>query len=105
MNKALDLETRKKIYHLIAKNPGLNLSKIAEMLQMNVPLVDYHTRYLKDDGLINIEIPDLPTKGLNRFGEIWASLKNEYITNEVYEESRNEFSKDPDLSISIFTAS
>ncbi|MFX1286259.1 MAG: hypothetical protein ACFFB5_21680 [Promethearchaeota archaeon] len=48
------------------------------------------------DGLINIEIPDLQTKGLNRFGEIWASLKNEYITNEIYEESRNEFLKDPD---------
>ena len=54
MTKVLDLETRKAIYRLIAKHPGLNLTMIAEMLKMNVPLVDYHTRYLEDNELITI---------------------------------------------------
>ncbi len=53
MNEAaLDLQTRKKIYHLIAKNPGLNLSSIAEMLCMSVPLVDYHTLFMVEQELI-----------------------------------------------------
>jgi len=54
MNKALDLENRKKIYRFILEHPGVNLSRIAELLKMNVPLVDYHTLQLEDDGLISI---------------------------------------------------
>jgi predicted transcriptional regulator len=54
MDEFFDLETRKKIYRLIEKNPGLNLSAIAEMLQMNVPLVDYHTRYFEKQELITV---------------------------------------------------
>ncbi|MFX0183278.1 MAG: hypothetical protein ACFE95_09390, partial [Candidatus Hodarchaeota archaeon] len=47
------------------------------------------------DGIINIEIPDLYTTRLSRFGEIWASCKNEYITSRIYEDSRIKFLKDP----------
>lgn len=54
MTDSFDLDTRKKIYRLIEKNPGLNLSTIAEMLHMNVPLVDYHTRYFEKHELITV---------------------------------------------------
>lgn len=46
------LEKRESIYNLIAQNPGLHLSKIAEMLQMSVPLTDYHLISLQKDGKI-----------------------------------------------------
>jgi predicted transcriptional regulator len=54
MLEELDLETRRKIYHLIKKHPGLNLSSIAELLGMNVPLVDYHTRCMAENELLVI---------------------------------------------------
>jgi predicted transcriptional regulator len=54
MTESFDLETRKKIYQLIIENPGLNLSTIAELLSISVPLVDYHTRHMNDDSLITI---------------------------------------------------
>ena len=40
-------ETREKIRDLIAQNPGLHLSKIAEMLDMSISLTDYHLLYLE----------------------------------------------------------
>jgi predicted transcriptional regulator len=52
MTEFFDLETRKKIYRLIEQHPGLNLSTIAEMLRLDVPLVDYHTRYFEKNELI-----------------------------------------------------
>ena len=63
MKKVLDIENRKKIYRVIEKNPGINLSSIAELLKMNVPLVDYHTLQLRDDQLITID----KTGGFKRY--------------------------------------
>ena len=54
MTEALDLETRQKIYQLIVTHPGLNLSSIADLLHMSVPLVDYHTRWMAESELILI---------------------------------------------------
>ena len=33
---------RKKIHYLLVQNPGLHLSRIAELLEMSIPSVDYH---------------------------------------------------------------
>ena len=52
MNEVLELETRRKIYDLVAKNPGLHLSKVAELLKMRVSLVEYHLIYLEKYQLI-----------------------------------------------------
>jgi len=52
MEEILDLEKRREIYALIKKHPGLNLSKIAEMLKMRVSLVEYHLTYMERYGLI-----------------------------------------------------
>ncbi len=74
MSNIRDLENRKKIYRLIARNPGLNLSKIAETLQVSVQLVDYHTANLEAEGLLAIE----KKEGYKRFyikGETGASDK------------------------------
>jgi len=54
MTDVLELETRKKIYHLIVENPGVNLSKIAEILHLSAQLVDYHLLYMRHHGLITI---------------------------------------------------
>jgi predicted transcriptional regulator len=54
MNEALHLEIRKKIYKLILKNPGINLSTIAEILGISVQLADYHLHYLVENGIITV---------------------------------------------------
>jgi predicted transcriptional regulator len=52
MIETADLEIRRKIFNLLSKNPGLNLSTIAEMLDVSIPLAVYHLRYLDKQGLI-----------------------------------------------------
>lgn len=53
MNEVLELETRRKIYNLVAKNPGLHLSKIAELLKMRISLVEYHCLYLEKNQIFH----------------------------------------------------
>jgi len=52
MSEFLELKTRKKIYKLISKNPGLHLSMIADLLNMRISLVEYHLSYLEKNELI-----------------------------------------------------
>jgi len=40
-------DTRIQMYSLIMQNPGLHLSKIAELLDMSSPLAEYHLSYLE----------------------------------------------------------
>ena len=47
MNESAELEIQKQIYSIIKKQPGLNMSKISELLNINVPLTLYHLRYLE----------------------------------------------------------
>jgi len=47
MDKELEQETRKMIYDLIEKNPGLHLSKIAELLEIRISLAEYHLLYME----------------------------------------------------------
>jgi len=54
MKDKLDLENRKNIYRLIEKNPGINLSTLAEMLEISIPLADYHTLHMESGALITI---------------------------------------------------
>ena len=53
MNDVFELETRRKIYDIVEKNPGLHLSKIAELLNMRISLVEYHLIYLVKNQLFN----------------------------------------------------
>lgn len=48
-------KTRRMIYNLITQNPGLYLSKIAEKLNMSIPLTDYHLGCMQKDGRISIK--------------------------------------------------
>jgi predicted transcriptional regulator len=52
MDEILELETRRKIYELISKNQGLHLSKIAELLKMNISLVKYHLQFLEKNEIV-----------------------------------------------------
>lgn len=52
MDDALELEIRKKIFDLLKKNPGLNLSTIAELLEISVALAVYHLDYLEKNGIL-----------------------------------------------------
>jgi len=54
MAEVLHLELRKKIYKILLLNPGLNLSRIAELLSISVPLADYHLLYMEENELITI---------------------------------------------------
>jgi len=55
MSEILELETRKNIYNLIKKNPGIKLTRIAEYLGMSLQLVNYHLSYLDQHELISID--------------------------------------------------
>lgn len=47
-------ETQRKIHNLIANNPGLYLSRIAEILDMNITSVQYHLQSLEEKRIITI---------------------------------------------------
>lgn len=52
-------EIRQKIYNIIAENPGLYLTKIAELLHMSKQLADYHLLYLeKNEKIIAVKDPN-----------------------------------------------
>ena len=55
MEDILELETRRKIYDTIKKNPGLHLSKIADLLQMRISHVEYHVHYLEKHDIVTID--------------------------------------------------
>jgi len=52
MDDALELNTRRKIYDLVTKNPGLHLSRIAELLNMRISLAEYHLIYLEKNQVV-----------------------------------------------------
>lgn len=43
----LALETRRKIYNLIASSPGLHKREIARALNMSLSTIDYHLHYME----------------------------------------------------------
>jgi len=53
-------ETRTRIYGLIAENPGLHLSKIADTLNMSIALAEYH--------LLRMEKNEVVTSGRDKKG-------------------------------------
>lgn len=55
--------TQREIYELIEKNPGLHLSKIAEMMNMRLSLAQYHLLNLEKDDLIVSDVEE----GYKRF--------------------------------------
>lgn len=63
MKDLLELETRRDIFELVKDQPGIHLSKIADMLEMNVSLVEYHLRFLEKNGLVR----SIKKKGFKRF--------------------------------------
>ena len=63
MEDFLELETRRKIYDTISKNPGLHLSKIADLLQMRISHVEYHVHFMEKHDIITSE----KTSGYIRF--------------------------------------
>ena len=52
MRKKFELDSQKKIYVLILKQPGLNLSSVAKQLEISVQLAQYHLQKLEKYGLI-----------------------------------------------------
>ena len=55
MKEPAELEIQKQIYLLIEKEPGLHLTKIADLLNITTPLLLYHVRYLEKHELIILE--------------------------------------------------
>lgn len=52
MKETAELNIQKQIYLLISKQPGLNLSTIANELHISIPLALYHLRYLEKNQLL-----------------------------------------------------
>jgi len=50
-----ELKNRKKIYHLIKKNPGINLTDISKITKLSIQLIDYHASHLEKFNLIEID--------------------------------------------------
>lgn len=48
----LALETRKKIYELIASSPGLHKREIARELKMSLSTIDYHLHYMEKKSIV-----------------------------------------------------
>jgi len=46
-------ETRQQVYEIIEKNPGIYMSKIAEILNVRVSLVEYHVQQMEKTKEIN----------------------------------------------------
>ena len=63
MDKFLKLETRRKVCDLLSKNPGLHLSKIAEMLNIRISLAEYHLLYMERNNIITA----VAEKGYKRY--------------------------------------
>jgi predicted transcriptional regulator len=52
MNEPLEMENQKKIMELLKKNPGLHISKIAEVLNLHISIVQSELQHLEQSGLI-----------------------------------------------------
>jgi len=52
----LALETRRKIYNLIEKKPGLHKREIARAVGMSLSTIDYHLHYMEKRGLVEARI-------------------------------------------------
>ncbi len=52
MKEILELETRRKISIILKRNPGLHLSKIAEMLDVRISLLEYHLSHMEKHNVI-----------------------------------------------------
>jgi len=77
MDDILELETRRNIFDILKKNPGLHLSKIAQTLKLRVSLVEYHLRYLEKHGLVQSD----KHTGYNRYfviGEVKSIKKKNF---------------------------
>jgi len=69
VDRILEFENRKKIYHLILKKPGLHLREIGRLVDISFGALRYHLDYLKKRGLIK----SIQDKGFTRY----------YVTNDV----------------------
>lgn len=52
MNEFLEKQAQRKIYNIIVKNPGLHMSKITELLNMQISEVERHLLYLEKNKMI-----------------------------------------------------
>ena len=52
MIRFLETDEQKKIYYIILKNPGIHLTKIANILTMNITVVETHLVSLEKKGII-----------------------------------------------------
>ena len=52
MDEILEIEVRRKIFNLIAKNPGLHAKRIAELISIQGQLADYHLLWLERKDVI-----------------------------------------------------
>lgn len=51
-DELLELETRRDIYDLVRREPGLHMREIQRRLDLSIALTEYHLRQLEEAGLV-----------------------------------------------------
>lgn len=54
IDERFELETRRKIFEIVKKNPGVHLSRIAQLLQLRISLVEYHLFILEKNRILTV---------------------------------------------------
>ncbi len=107
-------ETRRQIYNIVSENPGLYLSKIAEMLDMSVQLTDYHLLYMernkeiyavKDPGEYHRRYYTADCKIRNEDKRIVKILSNEMLMKIILILLKNENMRHKDICEEIGVSS
>jgi len=97
MSEFLKPETCKKIYNLLSKNPGLPLTKIAEMLDMRITLTEHYLISMEESG----EIFSLQKEGYNRYYiRIRGKGTRDIRTQKIRANISDLISKNPGLHLS-----
>jgi DNA-binding transcriptional ArsR family regulator len=59
---ALELESRRRIYHYVEDNPGTHMRQVGRELDIPMGTLEYHLRYLVDEGLLATREDDRYTR-------------------------------------------
>ncbi len=62
-DQLLELETRRDIYDLVVREPGIHMRELQRRLDLSIALTEYHLRQLEESGLVS----SITEEGYKRF--------------------------------------
>lgn len=79
MNEFLERQIQRRIYNIIIKNPGIHITRIAELLNMPINEIEQHLKHLEQNKSITISIDE----GYRRYYSTKEVVGD--ITNQILE--------------------